>query len=139
MVLEVGISITREHQTTWADHRKYKKFREKVFKSRVSNVYKNKFHIDYYNYITQSKDYFTTSGSKYCNWVSFVAIFLKTRALSYEDRNKSQLGQVFCRFFKKDFHSNQRDQQNQSNIPGINSKTINIKKDKKQGNNKDLP
>lgn len=41
--------------------RDFKELRERFCKSRQPDVYRSKFHIEYYNFMEQYKDYFATS------------------------------------------------------------------------------
>lgn len=49
--------------------------------AKTPNIYKNKFHIDFYNFIQQCKDYFILFDAWGNNYVLFVITFLKKQAL----------------------------------------------------------
>lgn len=75
-VLELRIPAYSKNWRTLED------LSERTVKPRALDVYKNKSHIDCYNFIHQCKDYFVTSKSRGRNRVPFVATFLKEKTLN---------------------------------------------------------
>ena len=55
----------------------YKSVCEKPLKSRFSDVYWGKTHLECYNFFQRCEDHYATAGAKSQNRVSFAAIFLK--------------------------------------------------------------
>ena len=49
---------------------------ERSLKARFSELYRDKTHMEYYNFILQCKDYFATGGAKRPNRLLFATTFL---------------------------------------------------------------
>lgn len=68
----------------YKDQKDLKEFLEQALKSRTPDFYKGKYHIDYYEFIQQCKDYFAIFGSKNCNRDFFTITFLKKKTLNQQ-------------------------------------------------------
>ena len=62
---------------------------KKPLKTRLSNIYYNKFHIEYYNFYQQYEDYFATIGAKSLNYI-FLQLFSCITTSTSIDNNISR-------------------------------------------------
>lgn len=73
MILELMFSVLLP--------RNFDKPRERFFKSKAPNIYKNKFYIDYYNFTHLCEDYLAIFRITNYNKVLFVIDYLRIRPM----------------------------------------------------------